>query len=166
MFVDDLSGSWTNNGFGYYELIDQANACTGSGQTGVPFYDFLVTGGGGANGQTTVWGHFLASYLETGSTTWSTEFKIALQKLMNSGGMGTSDFGVFTISNLIGILNTPSTNTLSNLTISSFANNGGGSYTIGWTTPASTQYLRVKSAPTEIGRASCRERVEISVVAV
>ena len=150
MFVDDLSGSWINNGFRYYELIDQANACTGSGQTGIPFNDFLVTGGGGANGQQTVWGHFLASYLETGSTTWSTEFKIALQKLMNSGGMGTSDFGVFTISNLIGILNTPSTNTLSNLTISSFANNGGGSYTIGWTTPASTQYLRVKSAPTAI----------------
>ena len=33
MFVDDGTGSWTNNGFRYYELIDQANNCTGAGQT-------------------------------------------------------------------------------------------------------------------------------------
>jgi hypothetical protein len=67
----------------------------------------------------------------------------------NPGG-GTSDWGMYQAANVINLIENPPVGTLQDLTITSFVDHGGGSYTIGWTTPTSTTALRAKWGLTQI----------------
>jgi hypothetical protein len=136
MYVDDGSGRWDINGFRYAEALDYPNACTGPGET--PQADFQP------QAQQTISMHFYANYLVDGTTSWATKFKINLQKDMVALGITTSDFGSIQPATVIGILNNPTQLVLSAVPITSFANNGSGSYTISWSVPTGAQSYRIK----------------------
>jgi YetA-like protein/Bacterial Ig-like domain (group 1) len=138
LYVNDGTGNWLNNGFRYYEAIDGDNNCTAPGEQGTPDSRFLP------QPQQTVSETFLVKYAVDGDISWQTDFNMNLQKLMGALGMTTSDFGDYQIAAVINAINSYSGNTLQSQTITRFTDNGGGSYTIGWTTPPGTTLLRVK----------------------
>jgi len=83
-------------------------------------------------------------------STWQRRANISLLNAMSTTGTAFRDFQNYYETNLINTINNPGTASLQNVAITSFTDMGGGSYTIGWSTPGSTQYLRVKWAPTSI----------------
>jgi hypothetical protein len=87
---------------------------------------------------------FLPDYLMTGNTSWSSMLRLVWQRYFGNYGTGAVDMGDFQTATLIHHLANPSTTTLQTVPITSFTDNGGGSYTIGWTTPAGTTALRGK----------------------
>jgi hypothetical protein len=148
-----LSGLLVINGVHYkvssvadinHLTLSTAAVSTGTFSAIMEEFDFLP------QGTLTTFPHFFSKNYTDGSTTdWSTKMNISMQKLMASQGTNNRDFQGYQETQDIYLINNPG-KTLNNLTITSFTNNGGGSYTIGWTTPASTDYLRIKWAPSQI----------------
>jgi hypothetical protein len=135
-FVDNGTGRWDVNGFRFGLALDRANSCTGAGESPEPDFQPTPT-------QTTSMA-FLAKYLVDGDTSWTTKFKINLQKDMSALGTTTSDLGSYQLAHVVGIINNPGSTTLNTVPISSFADNGGGSYTVAWTVPPGAQSYRIK----------------------
>jgi len=135
-YVDDGSGRWDINGFRYYIALDLPGSCAGMG--GVQDSHTQP------QPQQTIWFDFLPKYLVDGDTSWANKFNIAIQRDMAALGMTTSDFGSYPISQLISVATSSPGNTLNPVSISSFTNNGGGSYTLSWTVPAGAQSYRIK----------------------
>lgn len=138
-YANDGTSVWTNNGFRYNIQMDVQNNC-GAGE----FMPQAIQA---------VWLVFQGKFTTEGNTvsSWQRFFNEALQQLMASdSGSMPSDFGQYQVGTVINTVGNPGTKSLQTLTISSFTDNGGGSYTIGWSTPASTDYLRVKSDPLQI----------------
>lgn len=144
LFVDDGSGSYTNNGFRFGIAFDRENNCSGGGES--PEENFPAI----SFGQQTVWNVFWAQHLTNGGKPWETKFKIGLQKLTSVSGLGTSDFGGIGINNIIGIANDPGTATLQSLTITDLDDNGDNTYDLSVTVPAGCQFYRVKYSPLAI----------------
>ena len=99
-----------------------------------------------ASAQETVWWDYFIQWAETGAATWDS--KANLTVAADAGAGATSEFGQYTLGVLIDTIQNPGVKTLQPLTITNFIANGGGSYTIAWTTPANTDYLRVKYSTT------------------
>ena len=143
MFVDDGSGRWDVNGFQYENAPDANAACNGPGESKPPSPNFGITA------QQTVSGIFLAKYLTEGGTDWLPKFKLNLQKDLSALGLTTSDLGSYQLAKLIDVANNPG-GSLFDTPITALQDNGGGSYTLSWVVPATTQYYRIKWAPTRI----------------
>ena len=93
---------------------------------------------------------FYADWLATGSTAWSRKLAQTMAMMQGVSGKGSRNFMGHEWALPVHIVQNPGTKTLQNLTISTFTDHGDGSYTLGWTTPAGTDYLRVKWAPSQI----------------
>jgi len=142
MYVDDGSGRWDINGFRYYIALDLPGSCKST--TGVQDAHTLP------QAQQTVSFAFLPKYLVDGDVSWANKFKINIQRDQAAIGAITSDFDSNLIQHMISIMQNPTTTTLSAVPITSFRDNGGGSYTISWTVPAGAQSYRMKWGPKTI----------------
>jgi len=136
-YTDDGSGRWDRVGFransSAYWSLDAPNNC----------FSGMTT-------QATVWSLFMPLQLTEGGTAWQSQMKTLWQALLGASGTSAADYGAYQTGAVVDAITNASAKTLQSLTISSFVNNGGGSYTIGWTTPANTDYVRVKYAPNAI----------------
>jgi hypothetical protein len=131
-YVSDGSMIHTNQGFRFGLAFDVRNDCQGeSPEPNIP-----------PIANQTIWGTFWARSA-SGVNDWSSRMTIVMQKLMASVGVGTSDWGSFAISHSIYLIDNPPP-ALTARTISSFADNGGGSYTIQWVATSGTSSYRVK----------------------
>ena len=87
--------------------------------------------------------------LALGGNSWSNKLAMTMQMSMDVSGRGLRDWmGHYENAAIYAALNPGKT--LQTLTISTFSDHGDGTYTLGWTTPTSADYLRVKYAPTSI----------------
>lgn len=135
--VNDGSGQWTNNGWRYNVQLTVPNNC-GSGE-----YD----------AQSSSEAMFMTYWFRNqiyGGTPWTADFNFALDRDANALGLTTSDFGQYQIANTISAVVSPGSTTLQTTTVTSFVDNGGGSYTVGWDTPSGTTNLRGKWGLTQI----------------
>lgn len=127
--VDNGNGRWDQNGFRYGLALDVPNNCN---QNYAPM----------ANQTTSL--TFLARHLVDGTTEWDTKFRISVQKLMAALGVVNADHSGFQHGAVISILNSPQASRLQRVPLTAFQDNGGGSYTIGWTVPADARSYRIK----------------------
>lgn len=126
--------AWTNNGFRYNVQIDIANNCGAGEYT--------------PQANQTVWPIYFLKFQEEGNTVsaWQQRFNQAMMQDGSALGGNVSDWGQYQVSSVIYDVLNPGTVSLQPQTITSFVDNGGGSYTIGWNTPSGTTNLRVKWA--------------------
>ena len=136
MMADDLTTTWTNNGFRYGMAIDYANACN--------------TADWATLANETVWYHWTTTeqYLGPLSSTAVRQFNAELSRNSSIGAI--DEFYHDTMGTAIYYIQNPQSTSLQTLPITNFTDNGGGSYTISWTTPPSTAFLRVKSGANQI----------------
>lgn len=139
MYVDNGANSWTGNGFRYKEDLDIANNC-GVGPGG----DYAV------QNPNAFWPMFylLAQY-NGGATTaptasWQREFNQSLQTTIAGGSAINTELYQYVIAQVIYAIDHPSGLSLTTVPLTNVVNNGGGSYTLSWTVPASTQSYRIK----------------------
>jgi hypothetical protein len=130
VMADDNTSTWTNNGFRYGAVIDYANSCNTADWTNLQ--------------NETIWDLWTAleNYSGPLSATRVREFNAELSRNSNIGA--SDEMYHDTMATAIYYILHPQTTSLSTAPITSFVDNGGGSYTIGWTTPPSTTALRVK----------------------
>lgn len=131
MYANGNPVTWPTNGFRYNIQLNNANNCPMQGELD-------------PSAMQAVWAPFYILNQTDGGTTWQQQFKFALQQVMSALGMGASDFGQYQIATVINAVNNPGSGTLQTLTLTSFTDNSGGSYTFCWDTPANTSYLRIK----------------------
>jgi len=136
MMVDNGATAWTGNGFRYGGVIDYANACNSDDWSNLQ--------------NETVWHHWIATELYAGplSAARVREFNYVISNNRFNGNI--DEFYHDTMATAIYYILHPQTTSLQTLAITSFTNNGGGSYTIGWATPPGTTQLRVKSGLNQI----------------
>ncbi len=134
MLTDNGTNVWTNNSLRYAMAMDYAMGCSTAGA------DWLQL-----NNVQTVWHPFVTTerYLGPLSASKKRIFGQILQRL-SSGGGALDEFFHATIATGIYYILHPQASSLNTVPITGFVNNGGGSYTITWITPASTTGLRVK----------------------
>ena len=168
MFMDDGTASWCpaadcpslppsyrlHNGFRYGELLDVVNRCpdgttVGGDRVQIGPYVWDTDYGPVAAGQNTM-PYFWTIYQVTGSTSWSRQLNIQNRYVGYSQAFWPADWGSYQMGHLIEILNTPSAATLQTLSLTSFVDNGNGTYNLQWTVPAGCQYYRVKYATKQI----------------
>jgi len=130
MMMDNASSVWTGNGFRYAMAVDYPNACNTDDWANL--------------NNETVWYHWTAmeNYLGPLTAAKVREFNYVLAA--NSSNGNTDEFYHDTMATAIYYILHPQATTLRTISVTSFTDNGGGSYTIGWTTPPSTTGLRVK----------------------
>lgn len=148
----DGTSSWTNNGMRYYVAMDYVN-CSGD----TTFYP--------VRSNATVWLPFYLSYQYYGEQftplsgyagTWQPFMTQSIQRLMNTNSVGIGlsaqgiDVGAYQLSAVIYEINHGSTNALQTAPITSFTNNGGGSYTFQWATPTGATAIRAKYGASSI----------------
>lgn len=130
MMLDNGLTAWTGNGFRYGMAIDYANACNTDDWSNV--------------NNETIWYHWttMEKYLGPLSAAKIRELNYVIQA--NSGNGNIDEFYHNTMATAIYYELHPSAGSLQTIPITSFTDNGGGSYTIGWTTPVGTTSLRGK----------------------
>ncbi len=132
MMADSGAPAWSNVGLRYDMAFDYPNVCNSSGWA-------LLS-------NETIWHHWIATANYVGNLDSTKTRQFAAELSRNSFNGNIDEFYHDTMATAIYyILHPPSTTPLTTLSITSFTNNGGGSYTLGWTTPANTVALRVKS---------------------
>ena len=132
------SVSFIGNGMRYYVFTDIAQeACD------TTYYP--------VRGNATVWFPFFAAHQYDGQVSdWDPLQTQTLQANISGNPVGVGligygiDVGAYQLQALIDQIDRPGNSTLQTITISSFTDNGAGSYTIGWTTPANATTLRAK----------------------
>jgi hypothetical protein len=135
----DGTASWTNNGYRYYVATDIGN-CAGD----TTYYP--------VRSNQSLWSHplFWNYYYGVNPTLQQNFLAQSIQRFMSSNpaGIGITgysiDVGAYQLNSFLYALHNGTTATLQTLPITSFTNNGGGSYTIGWTTLAGTSVTRAK----------------------
>ncbi len=133
-YFDNGSGRWDQQGFWAGVLLDRVSGCTPPATED----DHLV------EARTTIWALFSALYVTEGTLDpYRNQLTIAVQKVMGALNTNWGENGSYAMTHLIYALNTPRPR-LQDVAITSFTNNGGGSYTIGWTVPSGAQSYRVK----------------------
>ncbi len=136
-WVDDGTSTWNTQGFVYTLNLDAANTSC-SAEVSDPNYSVI---------QRTSYAMY-AKYLTDGDvvndTQTSKEFRINALHAMSNFGMGTADFAGYELPMVIQLYNRPAATTLQSVAITTFTDNGGGSYTIHWTVPRGTQSYRIK----------------------
>jgi hypothetical protein len=134
-YFENGSGRWDQEGFYAGILIDLRSGCVAPATED----DHLV------EARTSIWSVWAAINLHHGSlSTYEDELNIAIQKTMAALSVNWGENGSFAVTNLIDMVENPGTVTLQDVTITSFVDNGGGSYTIGWTVPVGAQSYRIK----------------------
>lgn len=101
-------------------------------------YDTPYENGAG----TSVWNMAQAQSYVIGGTGWEAKFKLAMLRSMSVSGLAARDVLSYQIMRMIGEASTPRA-TLSNVTLTGFTDNGGGSYTLSWN-PVSGASYRIK----------------------
>jgi hypothetical protein len=135
------NGRWDQDGWRSGTAFDRPGNCTVSPETGSPAFDqqYFVP--------QPILSHWMLYYVKhqiDGSTDWVSDVRKSLLKSVNYTGSGTADFYGYQIGAVIHAATTGSARTLQTRPITSFADNGGGSYTIGWTVPSGAQSYRIK----------------------
>jgi hypothetical protein len=126
--------SFTGNGWRYAQAQDYANGCNTT-------VDWQVK-------NTHPGIYFLVKNAYDGSTNWKRNFDFLLQNDLRDGTL--DELYHYVVGANIYAVNHPLATTLQTLPLTGFTDNGGGSYTLNWTTPAGTSSLRVKSSPKQI----------------
>ncbi len=142
---DGTSVWFPTNGFGFQSFSDVASACD-------PNYQVSPTGVG------TVWAAFLMQYNTNGAllSQWQTKFNISLQRVMSSASVYNPEYGDYQMAYVVNSILNPGTKSLQSLTPTVVENSGcavgqgAGHYCVTWTTPAGTDFLRVKYDPLAI----------------
>jgi len=134
-FADNGGTDWSTQGFRFGMFLDSPSACSANY---VPI----------ANG--TIWSPFFVTQQVTGKIDWERKFQVALRKVMGAIGNAAVDFWHYEIAYVINGLQTAGSKSLQPAAITSVTDNGGGSYTLHWTTPPGTDYLRIKYGPLKI----------------
>jgi hypothetical protein len=93
--------------------------------------------------QTLGMGWYARSLIDGTSGSFESKMKIQVQRTMGSDGVGAADHSSAQWNAVIYRLANPGP-VLQTLSVASFADNGGGSYTISWTVPVGTQSYRIK----------------------
>jgi hypothetical protein len=121
------TSSWTGDGFRFYQLIGQQNSggpCGFISQFGV-------------QNPNAFWPLFrvLGEY-EGVTSGWATAMGHIIQSVINGGASIRDELFGYTLALPIDMTLRPPAAPLSTVAITSFTNNGGGSYTLGWSPPS------------------------------
>ena len=103
-----------------------------------------------ANGALAMWPNYFVTAAVTGDRSWESKFKLSMQRSMAAAGLSFRDIIGDFIQRTMKVVTDAAPPALSNVTITSFTDNGGGSYTIGWTVPSGTSAYRIKWGPKAI----------------
>ena len=128
------TGGACGNGYRHYVLLDVPTSCS------VFYYPIRA--------EQTVWYEFLTAHAYTGNLSWVQKFKMALARTAFVGA--TEEFGNYSIAQTIDRALRPGTVSLTPVPITSFTDNGGGSYTISWNAPMNGVSYAVKWGPKQI----------------
>jgi hypothetical protein len=137
-YYDDGSNEWDQEGFWAGLLIDARSGCIEPATED----DHLV------EARTSGWPLWTAIYMHHGSlSTFEDELNITVQKVMGALNTNWGENGSYQVTSLIDAIENPTSITLEDVTITSFVDNGGGSYTIGWVVPEGAASYRIKWSP-------------------
>lgn len=141
-----LSEGYINNGTipdsGPRYIIDPDHVCTDSRNP----YELCECGQVANFAAQTTW-FLYSTYLKyTGDTSLNNLLALTVTKIQNGLGNNWDENGGYGVSNAVWWQHHPPATHMQVVPLTSFINNGGGSYTLGWTAPSGVQGYHLKTA--------------------